>query len=75
MSKITQPTSEQLRQLILKHGVTRSEAAALVHVSINAWHKWSASEGSGDHRAMPLAAWELLLLKLGEHPTKKLVDA
>ncbi|MFM0303989.1 transcriptional regulator [Paraburkholderia sediminicola] len=74
MSKITQPTPEELRQLILKHGVTRSEAAALVHVSINAWHKWSANEGSSDHRAMPLAAWELLLLKLGEHPTKKLVD-
>lgn len=74
MSEITQPTPEQIRELIKRHGVTRGEAAALVHVSINAWHKWSASEGSGDHRAMPLVAWELLLLKLGEHPSKRLVD-
>ncbi|KVA69025.1 hypothetical protein WI61_14920 [Burkholderia cepacia] len=75
MYEVTQPTPEQIRQIIQKHGVTRSEAAEMVHVSVNAWHKWSASEGSGDHRAMPLAAWELLLLKLGEHPSKQLVDA
>ncbi len=75
MTEITQPTPEQLRELIRRHNVTRSEAAAMVHVSLNAWHKWSAAEGTVDHRAMPLAAWELLLLKLGEHPTKKLVDA
>jgi hypothetical protein len=74
MSDITQPTPEQLREIIRRHSITRSEAAAMVHVSINAWHKWSANEGTVDHRVMPLAAWELLLLKVGEHPTKKLVD-
>lgn len=71
---LTQPTPEQLRELIKKHGITRIEAAKLVHVSANAWHKWSATEGSINSRAMPLSAWELLLLKLDEHPTQKLVD-
>ena len=74
MSDIAPPAPEQLRDIIKKHGITRNEAAALVHVSVNVWHKWTANEGSKDYRQMPLAAWELLLLKLSEHPSKKLVD-
>lgn len=71
---IEQPTPEQLRELIKKHGITREDAAKMVHVSSNAWHKWSATKGSINARAMPKSAWELLLLKLGEHPSKRLVD-
>ncbi|MGU7843673.1 hypothetical protein ACV22V_29895, partial [Burkholderia sp. AW33-5] len=68
MTEITKPSPEQLRETIKRHGLTRGEAAQLVHASITAWHAWSAPEGSSNHRPMPLAAWELLLVKLGEHP-------
>ncbi|WP_083440739.1 transcriptional regulator [Aquincola tertiaricarbonis] len=71
---ITPPTPDQIREVVTSAGVTRSEAAALVHVQMNAWHNWCAPAASVKHRQMPLAAWELLLLKLDLHPTKKMVD-
>jgi hypothetical protein len=74
IEQLEQPTPEQLRELIKKHGITRADAASMVHVSTNAWHKWSATKGSMNAREIPMSAWELLLLKLDEHPTKRLVD-
>jgi hypothetical protein len=71
---VKQPTPEEIRALLKKHGISREKAAALVHASLRAWHNWSAPEGGVNHREMPKAAWELLLIKLGEHPSKKLVD-
>jgi hypothetical protein len=71
---IGQPTPEEIRALIKKHGITREQAATLVHASLRAWHNWCAPVGGSNHREMPKAAWELLLLKLGEHPHQKLVD-
>jgi hypothetical protein len=69
--EITQPTPEELRELVKSAGLTRGEAAELVHVTKRAWDKWTTKEGSPDHRNMPLAAYELLLIKLGEHPIHK----
>jgi len=74
MMSIEQPTPEQIRELIKSHGLTRRKAAELIYVSTSTWHKWSAPEGGSDYREMPLAAWELMLLKLGEHPTKKMIN-
>ncbi|WP_321885891.1 helix-turn-helix domain-containing protein [Paraburkholderia bannensis] len=67
MSNITQPTAEQISALIKKHGLSRQEAADLVHVSKFTWNGWVAPADNKMARAMPLAAWELLLIKLGEH--------
>ena len=69
--EITQPTPEEIRELVQEEGLSRSEAAALVHVSRRAWEKWVTKEGNQDHRAIPLAAWELLLIKTGRHPNFK----
>lgn len=74
---IEQPTPQELRDLLKRHSLARHEAAHLLHVSTSAWHKWTTKEdegGKGEHRKIPKAIYELLLLKLGEHPTQKLVD-
>lgn len=70
---LTTPSPEELRELLKRHKVSRQDAATMLYVSINAIHKWTAKEGSQDYREMPLAAYELLLLKIGEHPTHKMV--
>jgi hypothetical protein len=71
---IEQPTALQLRELLKRHSLARHEAAELLYVTASAWHKWSASEEKPEHRNIPRAIYELLLLKLDEHPTKRLVD-
>ncbi len=69
--ELTQPTPDEIRALVQEEGLSRSEAAALVHVSRRAWEKWVTKADSNDHRAIPLAAWELLLIKTGKHPKFK----
>ena len=71
---IAPPTPGEIRALLKKHRVTREQAAAMVHVSLRAFNNWCAPVGGINHRGMPKAAWELLLLKLGEHPHKTLTD-
>lgn len=71
---IEQPKAQELRDLLKKHSLVRHEAAALLHVSTSAWHKWTTLEDKPEHRAIPKAMYELLLLKLDEHPGKKLID-
>ena len=72
--KIQLPTPDDIRAAVVAAGVSRSEAASLLHVQRTAWDNWCAPVGSTKYRQMPLAAWELLLLKLDAHPAKKLVD-
>jgi DNA-binding transcriptional regulator YiaG len=74
MSEITQPSPAEVRQLLETSGLSREQFAELVHVSKLTIHKWVLPEENQNHRGIPLAAWELLLLKLGKHPTKKLID-
>lgn len=71
---IEQPTAQELRDLLKKHSLARHEVATLLSVSTSAWHKWTTMEDKEEHRKIPKAIYELLLLKLGEHPTQKLVD-
>ena len=72
--EIKQPTPEEIRALILKAGLKRAEASELLHASRRTWDKWTAKPDSKDNRAMPLAAWELLLIKVGKHPHYKKAD-
>ncbi len=69
--EITQPTPEEIRELVQDSGLSRATASNLVHASRRAWDKWTTKVDSQDHRAMPLAAWELLLIKTGRHPRFK----
>lgn len=75
MSDITQPSPADVRKLLEGSGLSREQFAELVHVSKLTVHKWVLPNDNPNHRGIPLAAWELLLLKLGHHPSKKLVDA
>lgn len=62
------PTPKNLRDARLTLGYTQKEAAALVHVTTRAWQLWEAG-----HRRMPPGLWELCVIKVGLHPTYKLV--
>lgn len=73
-TSLKQPTSSQLRKLLKRHSLTRQEAATLIDVSTSAWYKWTTAEDKVEHRKIPLAIYEMLLLKLDEHPKKRLVD-
>ena len=50
-------------------GMTQSEAARMVHVTLRAWQWWESG-----HREMPIGLWELFLIKIDQHPNYKLVE-
>ena len=59
-----QPTPDEIRAAREQAGDTQAEAAARVHSpSYRAWQNWE--NGS---RAIPLAAWELYLIKTDQKP-------
>jgi hypothetical protein len=74
MEAVTTPTDEDIKTLLRKHGVTREQAAALLFVSQHTIDSWCAPITSRKHNDMPLSSWELLLLKLDEHPLKVAID-
>ena len=61
MGQITQPTPADIKAARLAAGLTQPDAAALVHAAAKTWKNWE-SEG-GEARKIPLAAWELFLIK------------
>lgn len=68
------PKSDALRDLLKEVKISRQEVAELLHVNTNTVNTWIATEGTSLHRPMPLMAWELLLLKLNRHPSKRVFD-
>ena len=58
------PKPEGLVQLRTLYGYTQAEAAELCRVTLRAWQWWEAGQ-----RRMPVANWELLLIKAGIHPS------
>lgn len=65
-STLEAPSPDEIRAMLKKHKLTREQASSLLHVSLRTMHNWLAPAGTVNYRAMPLAAWELLLIKLGE---------
>jgi putative transcriptional regulator len=59
--QITQPAPADIKTARVAAGLTQTEAAALVHAGLKTWQNWE-SEG-GEARKIPLAAWELFLIK------------
>jgi DNA-binding transcriptional regulator YiaG len=57
------PDPDKILRFRVAMEFTQKEAAALVHVTLRTWQWW---ESGG--RAMPLATWELCLIKGGYHP-------
>ena len=68
---LTRPTPDEIRALLKSKGVTREAAAGLVHVGLRTMHSWLSPLGSHNYRPIPLAAWELLLIKLDAHDVYK----
>ncbi len=60
---IMSPTPDQLRDLAKRHSLTGSKAAALIHMQPRMW-RYLVAGG----RTLAPGLWELLLIKLGEHP-------
>lgn len=60
-----QPKPSQVKQLRELAGLSRDQAAALVHATYRTWQNWEL-EDSAEARDIPLASWELFLLKLAE---------
>lgn len=61
------PQPSDIRAARLAAGLTQTEAGALCHRSLRAWQ--DAEAGS---RNLDQAAWELFLLRTGQHPTHRL---
>ena len=61
--KLKNPNPALIRKTRLTLGHTQAEAAVLVHSSTRAWQFWEAGT-----RSMPVALWELFLIKIGAHP-------
>lgn len=55
---MNKPTPTQIKTAREAARLSQSEAAVLVHATRRAWQNWEAPEGSANHRAMPLVAWE-----------------
>lgn len=69
MDKITQPSPTEIKAAREAAALTQSEAATLVHAGLKTWQNWESE--TGENRKIPLAAWELFLIKLGKNKAKK----
>jgi len=64
------PTPSEIRQARELAGLSQTAAAELVHSTCRSWQQWEAKVGTGTHRKMHLAFWELFLIKLKKRKTK-----
>lgn len=67
------PTPDMIRSARLAAGHSQTGAGEAVGVSLRTWQNWESLPAGGNARAMPVAAWELYLLRTGQHPTHRLV--
>ncbi len=69
MEFLDKPTPESIRAARAAAGLTQAEAAAVVHrPSYRTWQDWERGRAR-----MPPDAWELFLLKTGQHPKARVV--
>lgn len=54
---------EQLKKLRKRLGLTQTEAADTVLVTLRTWQNWEAAEGTINHRVMPEGMLELFCIK------------
>lgn len=62
-----QPRPGQVKQIRELAGLSREQAAELVHATYRTWQNWELVD-SAEAREIPLASWELFLRKLEERP-------
>lgn len=66
---VNTPTPTQVREARVAAGLTQAQAAELLHLGVHT--RWSEYE-RGQH-SISLAAWELFLLKVGQHPQYRVI--
>lgn len=59
----TSPSPEEVRAARIEAGLTQTQAAKIVHCTLNAWQKWEAA-GVNSRRFHP-GLWELFKIKTG----------
>jgi putative transcriptional regulator len=62
------PTPADIRAARKAAGLSQTAAGALCHRSLRAWQAVEAGD-----RTLDLAAWELFLLRTGQHPSHKMI--
>lgn len=67
MARLHDRSPQAVRNARLKASLTQEEAASLIHACSRAWTFYEAGD-----REIPLASWELFLLKTKQHPDYKL---
>lgn len=65
---IDTPSYHSIRLIMDKHNLSPKDLGELLGASMDDVFKWISPPDSGDYEVMPIALWELLLLKLDEHP-------
>jgi putative transcriptional regulator len=63
MLAVKQPSPAEIRAAREAARLTQTAAAELVHAELRTWQHWESTADADDRRAMPLASWELFLLK------------
>lgn len=56
------PTSDEIKALIQSQDWTNGDVSRLVGVGPRSVRRWYAPEGTSGHRAIPFAAWALLVI-------------
>lgn len=69
IKSMDQPTPETIKAARTNAGHTQAQAAAIVHTDGRTWRRWELGAGYESGRAIPLAAWELYLIKTGQQKT------
>lgn len=72
--RIEQPSPTEIRVKRKTVGLTQAQATALVSAaqgksSYRTWQGYEAGVDQHNHRAIPLASWELFLLLTNQHPS------
>ena len=60
---IARPSPFRVKSERKAAGLTQTEAGELVHSGLKNWQNWESPVGSRAHAPIPLAVWELFLIK------------
>lgn len=80
LTRITQPTPDEIRAARRRANMSQTEAGLLVcSAATKPYRTWQGYEtavsNKNAHRAIPLATWELFLLLTGQHPSLQVLPS
>lgn len=71
MRHMDAPTPTKVRQARAQAGHSAEQAGSTVHTDGRTWRRWELGAGFESGRAMPLASWELYLIKTGQQGAER----